>query len=311
MTGAFPFFTLNWTAPGDDGVSGKIAAYEIRFSDTTINDANFDLAKPLSGPIPGDPNSTQFHTVTIPWRHNSGFVGVRAVDDVGNKGPISTVPITVTADQGDPYTMSETAAAPVSTGGTPLNLIGDDVSKTVFLPFLFKFYGVTHSQVLVSSNGVIYFGSSPFFHDAISSQRFLNGTRMIAGLWDDLRTDVRPGDDVYMVQDADRVIFRWQAVTFDTPTGPTTTRGENPVSFEIELRFDGRITVRYGGGNQKLFPVVGISNGWPEPYVSTSHSSESNLKNLNHASTVVFTRRNPFSTRGAHGRLNKSGGGSQ
>ena len=91
---------------------------------------------------------------------------------------------------------------------------------------------------------------------------------MIAGLWDDLRTDTRAGDDVYMVQDQDRVIFRWQAVTFDTPIAPATTRGENPVSFEIELRFDGTITIRYGDGNQKLLPVVGIGGGWPEPYVS-------------------------------------------
>lgn len=53
--------------------------------------------------------------------------------------------------------------------------------------------------------------------DPFSSQRLLNGRRMIAGLWDDLRTDRRPGDDVYTVVDSDRIIFRWQAVTFDDP----------------------------------------------------------------------------------------------
>jgi hypothetical protein len=94
-----------------------------------------------------------------------------------------------------------------------------------------------------------------------------------------------------MVQDQDRVIFRWQAVTVDTLIAPG--RGANPVSFEIELRFDGTITLRYGDGNQKVSPVAGIGGGWPEPYVSRSHTSEFALTNLTNASTVVFARRAP------------------
>ncbi len=241
---------------------------------------------------PHEPVAGQSLTVNVPWRHPSGFIGVRAVDDVGNKGPISQVPVSVSVDVGDPYTMTESAAAPVSTGGIPLGLIGDDQVRAVSLPFAFKFYGIEFSSVTVSTNGALYF---PFVseNDPFSSVRWLNGTRMIAGLWDDLRTDRRAGDDVYVVQDADRVIFRWQAVTFDTPISQTTTRGENPVSFEIELRFDGTITMRYGDGNQKLIPVVGISGGSPEPYVSESHTFDTGLKNLTNAATVVFTRRSP------------------
>jgi hypothetical protein len=121
----------------------------------------------------------------------------------------------------------------------------------------------------------------------------LNGFRIIAGLWDDLRTDRRPGDDVYVSQDNERVIFRWQAVTFDSPIGPEDTRGENPVNFEIELRYDGTITVRYGDGNQKLLPIVGLGGGWPQPYVSESHTGQSGLRDLTNASTVVFARRTP------------------
>ena len=288
----FPSYTLGWVATGDDGNVGKIAAYEIRFSDTTFNDANFDLATPLPGPVPFDAGSGQSVTVKVPWRHPSGFIGVRAVDEVGNKGPIASLPISVNADVGDPYTMAESSAAPVSTGGTALGLIGDDEFKSINLPFTFKFYGIEYTSIRVSTNGSLYFGLPPD-NDAFSSERWLNGHRVIAGLWDDLRTDRRSGDDVYTIQDADRMIFRWQAVTYDTPIGPGVTRGENPVSFEIELRYDGTITVRYGDGNQKLLPVVGLGGGWPEPYVSLSHTSESNLKNLTNAATVVFARRNP------------------
>ena len=293
ISDTYPNYSLNWSATGDDGnAGGRVAAYEVRFSDTSINDANFDLAIPLSGPVPNDPGFFQNVVVRIPWRHPSGFIGIRGVDDVGNKGPISSIPISVSADIGDPYTIAETAAAPVSTGGIPLGLIGDDAFATINLPFTFKYFGSEFVAVTISTNGALYFGFPPD-DDPFSSQRFLNGRRMIAGLWDDLRTDKRPGDDVYVVQDTDRIIFRWQGVTFDTPTGPNTTRGENPVSFEIELRFDGTITVRYGDGNQKLFPVVGVGGGSPEPYVSASHSSESALKDLTNAATVVFARRAP------------------
>ena len=294
FSGTFPTYTLNWTAPGDDGNgNGKVTAYEVRFSDTSLNDSNFELATPLPGPVPNDPGFFQFVTVKVPWRHSSGFLGIRAVDDVGNKGPISSLPISVSEDVGDPYTIAESAAAPVSTGGTALGLIGDDEFKQINLPFVFNYFGVDFQSVSVSTNGALYFGFPPN-EDAFSSERWVNGRRVIAGLWDDLRTDRRPGDDVYTVQDADRIIFRWQAVTFDTPIGPTTTRGENPISFEIELRFDGTITVRYGDGNQKTFPVVGIGGGSPEPYISTSHSSESSLKDLTNAATVVFARRKPI-----------------
>ena len=292
ISDTFPSYTLGWIPPGDDGNVGKVAAYEIRFFDTSLNDANFDLATPLAGPVPSEPGAGQSVTVKLPWRHPSGFIGVRAVDEVGNKGPIASLPISVNADVGDPYTMTESGTAPLSTGGSALGLIGDDEFKSINLPFAFKFYGLEYTSITVSTNGALYFGFPPD-GDAFSSERWLNGRRMIAGLWDDLRTDRRSGDDVYTVQDADRIIFRWQAVTYDTPIGPGVTRGENPVSFEIELRYDGTITVRYGDGNQKLLPVVGLGGGWPEPYVSPSHTSESNLKNLTNAATLVFARRTP------------------
>ena len=110
---------------------------------------------------------------------------------------------------------------------------------------------------------------------------------MIAGLWDDLRTD-RAGGDVYVVTpDATRIIFRWQAVTF----GDETPETEFPVNFEIELRSNGTILTRYGAGNTHLTPVVGISAGEPEAYVILSHTSERVFKDLTNAPEVTFLPR--------------------
>ena len=109
---------------------------------------------------------------------------------------------------------------------------------------------------------------------------------MVAGMWADLRTDRNATDNVYMVQpDPDRVIFRWQGVTFGA---------ETPINFEIELRRDGTIQTRYGSGNANLNPViVGISAGDPDAYLVGSHSSEIGALSLGNAQTVTFAPRNP------------------
>jgi uncharacterized repeat protein (TIGR01451 family) len=294
-------FSLVWQTTGDDGNVGTPAVYEIRYSETDLSDpAKFALALPLQTKSPESPGGFETVEVKLPWRHPSGFIGIRAVDEAGNAGPITTIPINLNIGVGDPYTMTESAPAPLSTGGTPMGLIGDDTQKWFYLPFDFPFYGTynTFHAVTVTTNGALYIGSPPSpldgSQDAFSSVSWLSGFRMIAGEWDDLRTDKRAGDDVYVVQpDEDHIIFRWQGVTVDHPIAPGVQRGENPVNFEIELQSNGTVIMRYGDGNQRLLPIVGLGGGWPDPYLVTSHSSDSGLKNLTNAQTVTFTMRNP------------------
>ena len=299
-------FTLEWSAAGDDGNSGRASLYEIRYSDADprIDASQFDHGYKLLAPIPAVSGTTQTDTVDVPFRHTNGFLSVRALDNVGNAGSISAVAVSVNPDDGDPYAQSLDVPAQLSTGGEPLNLKGDDkYSDTPYqLPFDFNFFGQNGRGLYVSTNGVLYFTADPprtndaerTPDDAFASAERLKGYRMIAGLWDDLRTDTRPTDDVYVVKpDPTRVIFRWQAVTYATPTGPNTTRGENPVNFEIELRRDGTIITRYGDGNTNLFPVVGISGGDADTYLASTHTSEGAFINLTNAQSVVYTPRKP------------------
>ncbi len=290
---------LTWTAPGDNGNTGTAALYEIRFSDAQpTTAAQFEQGMVMGTLLPEAPGTQQSLEVDVPFRHPQGFISVRALDNVGNAGPIASVPVTVQASASDPYVVTLEPAAALSTGGTALNLKGDDIYEDGYaLPFAFPYIEGNFWSLSVSTNGALYLPSSPAnidgpLNDAGSSVVGLNVFKMIAGLWDDLRTDRRADDDVYVVKpDANRVIFRWQAVTFNTPTSATATRGENPVSFEIELNRSGVIKVRYGAGNQKLWPVVGISGGAPDAYPVLSHTSETSLKSLASAQTVVFTPR--------------------
>jgi Tol biopolymer transport system component/subtilisin family serine protease len=293
--------TLQWTAPGDDGDAGRAALYELRFADGDLSaPAQFAAGYKLVAPATAPAGTTQTATVQVPYRHTSGFIGLRAIDKAGNAGPVSQVVVAVDAAAADPYVVTESGPGPLSTGGDRFFLNGDDKMDQFYqLPFAFPFFGEMRDHVAISTNGVLYFSDPPLrpggdADDAGSSLDGLNRLPMIAGLWDDLRTDRRAGDDVYVVKpDDSRVIFRWQAVTFDTPLGAGATRGENPVSFEVELRRDGTIQVRYGEGNTRLFPVVGISGGDPDAYAVLSHTSTDSLKDLTDAPAVTFALRNP------------------
>ncbi|HEX7957129.1 MAG TPA: hypothetical protein VF508_09310, partial [Pyrinomonadaceae bacterium] len=293
---------LSWNAPGDDGIQGRATLYEIRYSDADLtNPANFAAALKVGAPQPADVFTPENLTFYAFYGRSSVNVGIRALDEVGNAGPVTQLHLDLDPLAVDPYAVTESAAEPLSAGGTALGLVKDEGYKTVQLPFPFPFYGFTTSSLQVSANGTIYpvpslyppqFPADAEGFDFLNSSGFLTSNRVIAAAWDDLRTDARAGDDVYLVQpDADRVILRWQGVTFDTAFGDGTTRGENPVNFEVELRRDGTVVMRYGAGNQNMLPVVGLSAGEREPYLVASHTSEDSLKDLTGAQTVTFARR--------------------
>ena len=52
--------TLTWTAPGDDGVTGKARQFDIRYSIRPINLSNWDSAALCDGePTPGDAGGSE------------------------------------------------------------------------------------------------------------------------------------------------------------------------------------------------------------------------------------------------------------
>jgi len=284
---------LRWNEAGDDGTSGSASLDEITFSDAVTSEEFRLRSTPARNP---GPERTVF--VWLPFKHTAGQLTLRTIDNVGNS-TTATVAVAVAADIADPYTVSLSAPAALTAQntGTRVGVRGDDtIFSFVQLQFPFPFFDSAVTSVAVSSNGALYVPIAPdravpypsvgSDDGAAASTDNLAHLAMIAGMWTDLRTDRRATDDVYMLQpDRDRVIFRWQAVTFGD---------ETPANFEIELRRDGTIQTRYGDGNQNLEPVVvGISGGDSGTYVVSTHTSETTPIGLSNAQGVTFTRRNP------------------
>jgi hypothetical protein len=78
---------LTFTAPGDDGLCGRAAHYEVVQSDRAITGRSFDRAQPESVK-PGEPGAGQSIALTGPRRR---LVGIRAMDEQGIAGPVVTV----------------------------------------------------------------------------------------------------------------------------------------------------------------------------------------------------------------------------
>lgn len=84
--------TLRWTAPGDDGLSGRVTSYEVHMATFAINGSNVFNAPILADPpLPLFAGATQSMVVRGLSRDTTYWFAVRSVDDVGNWSPISNV----------------------------------------------------------------------------------------------------------------------------------------------------------------------------------------------------------------------------
>ena len=291
---------------GDDGLSGTPAVIAARF--LGANGQSYTIGSFIPT------GSAHNITVLAPFRHTSGTVILRVIDNAGNETSVST-PVTISAAAADPYVVTTGPGGGLSTGGSPMNFnsapnaasADDAYIRDFAIGFNFPYFGRTKTLVTVSSNGALYF-SPPPFRDNINDADDPGGTLtelnlqdMIAGMWTDidLRNCFRTNADVFVSRpSSDRVIFRWQGVTFSTPTCPASPNG-NPVNFEIELQSNGTIITRYGDGNLGVEPIVGISNGQADfntispidAYVVNSHTSPATPINLTNAASVIFTPR--------------------
>jgi len=83
---------LSWTAPGDDGGTGRAFYYLIRYSTQPISDANWGLATLFpDSPSPTSPGASQWVTLADLVPGTLHYIGIRSVDDNVNQSELSNI----------------------------------------------------------------------------------------------------------------------------------------------------------------------------------------------------------------------------
>jgi hypothetical protein len=95
---------LAWTAPGEDGLVGRAARYDLRFSKQWITPQNFALATPAPGlPAPAAAGVTQSVGVSGLTMGTVYYFAIKTADPAGNWSDISNVVARVPQETaGDP-----------------------------------------------------------------------------------------------------------------------------------------------------------------------------------------------------------------
>lgn len=172
--------------------------------------------------------------------------------------------------------MQELTGSTFASGGEPQGWKSDDQCWVYELPFQFAFYGKRYDRVYVSSNGTISFGE--MFSNWSASVSNLAGHSIVAGCFADLTTS-NDGDDIYVCEQENEVIFRWHARYLS---------GGLPVNFQIALNKNGQIRISYGEGSAQG-GLVGVSCGDGEEYTLASVGQGDSLE---YANDLIFAPSN-------------------
>jgi hypothetical protein len=104
---------LRWTAPGNDGLIGTAASYDVRYSTSPITSANFASAAAATGePAPALAGSVQTFTITGLVGSTTYYVAMKTTDAAGNLSLISNVVSRATLDVIPPAAISDLSARP-------------------------------------------------------------------------------------------------------------------------------------------------------------------------------------------------------
>jgi phosphodiesterase/alkaline phosphatase D-like protein len=84
--------TLTWTTPGDDGMIGNAAQFDLRYATSPINANNFASAtRWTSMPTPASPGTQQNVTVSGLQANTLYYFAIKTGDDVPNWSPVSNI----------------------------------------------------------------------------------------------------------------------------------------------------------------------------------------------------------------------------
>ena len=120
---------LTWTAPGGDLTSGQASGYEIRcytnresLAEGTFSQTGIPVHA-SAVPRPSEPGSRDFATVTLPWANEVFYYGVVALDEDGNRGPVSNLVPVFAREAPSPAPQAELRQGNMSAASLPSTVL--------------------------------------------------------------------------------------------------------------------------------------------------------------------------------------------
>jgi hypothetical protein len=87
-------FAIQWTAPGDDSLTGRATSYDLRHSGAPITAANFSSATRLLGiPAPALPGTPESFVISGLLDGTPVYLAIKTADEAGNWSGISNLVI--------------------------------------------------------------------------------------------------------------------------------------------------------------------------------------------------------------------------
>jgi len=92
--------TLSWTAPGNDGISGRATSYDVRYTTTNItNDTDFNAAIKVEKILAPQTGGTTETLEILGLNPNTTYYfAIKAFDEAPNTSPLSNIPSATTLD---------------------------------------------------------------------------------------------------------------------------------------------------------------------------------------------------------------------
>jgi hypothetical protein len=141
--------SLTWTAPSDTGLASTVSSYDLRYSNSQINESNWDSATQVSGePTPKNPGSAEAMTVSGLLGGKVYYFAIKSIDVEDNLSPISNV---VSATTGN-----STFSLSFMMQGISTALVNRSADVTLESSTFSKIFG---SNFTSGSNGVFSLGS--------------------------------------------------------------------------------------------------------------------------------------------------------
>ncbi|MDP6634998.1 MAG: right-handed parallel beta-helix repeat-containing protein [Phycisphaerae bacterium] len=217
----------------------------------------------LSG---GSPAIDRANAWKAPLTDIDGFI---RVDDPG------------TPNLGYDYAENDLGSSLMPSGGVAQPWNDYDGYWTLNFPvgFTFPFIDAEYSSVYVTSNGLLQFDTISYAYDGTNTPEEFITRRLIAPLWDNLRTN-GVGDGIFVdTSILNQVTIRWDA---------TNEADSSDVNMAVTLYDTGDIRFHYGGGNTALTPTIGISSGDGVHYMMGAHDGAAVLTDANSIEFSVF-----------------------